>query len=48
MMAFMPMFMFIITWTLPSGLLLYWFTSSVIGVVQQLQANKMVAKIKEE
>ncbi len=48
MMAFMPMFMFIITWTLPSGLLLYWFTSSVIGVVQQLQANKLTAKIKEE
>ena len=48
MMAFMPMFMFIITWTLPSGLLLYWFTSSIIGVVQQLQANKLMAKIKEE
>ena len=48
MMAFMPMFMFIITWTLPSGLLLYWFTSSVVGVFQQLQANKLMAKIKEE
>lgn len=48
MLAFMPMLMFIITWSLPAGLLIYWFTSSVLGVIQQKQANKIMAKIKEE
>lgn len=41
MMAFMPMFMFVITWSLPAGLLVYWFASSVLGLIQQLQANRM-------
>ena len=48
MMAFMPMFMFVITWSLPAGLLLYWFTSSVIGIVQQFQANQLMKASKEE
>ncbi len=48
MMAMMPMFMFMITWSLPSGLLLYWFASSVIGLIQQLQASRHAAAIKEE
>lgn len=48
MMAFMPMFMFVITWSLPAGLLIYWFASSVIGLLQQLQANRIAAAIKEE
>lgn len=48
MMAFMPMFMFVITWSLPAGLLVYWFASSVIGLLQQLQANHIAAAIKEE
>lgn len=48
MMAFMPMFMFVITWSLPAGLLLYWFTSSVIGIVQQFQANQLMKAVKEE
>ncbi|MFZ2956148.1 MAG: YidC/Oxa1 family insertase periplasmic-domain containing protein [Candidatus Ozemobacteraceae bacterium] len=48
MMAFMPMFMFIITWSLPSGLLIYWFTSSIIGIFQQIQANQLTAAMKEE
>lgn len=48
MMAFMPMFMFVITWSLPAGLLVYWFASSVIGLIQQLQANRIAAAIKEE
>lgn len=48
MMAFMPMFMFVITWSLPAGLLVYWFASSVIGLLQQLQANRIAAAIKEE
>ncbi|MDD3147290.1 MAG: YidC/Oxa1 family insertase periplasmic-domain containing protein [Candidatus Riflebacteria bacterium] len=48
MMAFMPMFMFVITWSLPAGLLVYWFASSVLGLLQQLQANRFAAAIKEE
>ncbi|MGM0600751.1 MAG: YidC/Oxa1 family insertase periplasmic-domain containing protein [Candidatus Rifleibacteriota bacterium] len=48
MMAFMPMFMFVITWSLPAGLLVYWFASSVIGLLQQLQANRIAEAIKEE
>ena len=48
MMAFMPMFMFVITWSLPAGLLVYWFASSVIGLLQQFQANRIAAAIKEE
>lgn len=48
MMAFMPMFMFVITWSLPAGLLVYWFASSVLGLLQQLQANRIAAAIKEE
>jgi len=45
MMAFMPMFMFVITWSLPAGLLVYWFASSVLGLLQQLQANRMSAAL---
>ncbi len=48
MMAFMPIFMFVITWSLPAGLLVYWFASSVIGLFQQFQANRMAAALKEE
>lgn len=48
MMAFMPMFMFVITWSLPAGLLVYWFASSVIGLLQQFQANRFAAALKEE
>jgi len=45
MMAFMPMFMFVITWSLPAGLLVYWFASSVLGLIQQLQANRISAAL---
>ena len=47
-MAFMPMMMFVIMWSLPSGLLVYWFASSVLGLLQQLQANHIMDSIKEE
>lgn len=47
-MAFMPMMMFVITWSLPSGLLVYWFASSILGLLQQLQTNRMMASMKEE
>ncbi|MFA6748996.1 MAG: YidC/Oxa1 family insertase periplasmic-domain containing protein [Candidatus Ozemobacteraceae bacterium] len=48
MMAMMPMFMFVITWSLPAGLLVYWFASSVLGILQQYQANRIMAAMKEE
>ncbi len=48
MFAMMPMFMFIITWTLPAGLLIYWFASSVLGILQQYQARQIMASMKEE
>jgi YidC/Oxa1 family membrane protein insertase len=48
MFAMMPMFMFIITWTLPAGLLVYWFASSVLGILQQYQAKQIMANMKEE
>lgn len=48
MMAFMPMFMFVITWSLPAGLLVYWFTSSIIGIIQQIQANRIMSAAKEK
>lgn len=48
MFAMMPMFMFIITWTLPAGLLIYWFASSVLGILQQYQAKQIMANMKEE
>jgi len=47
-MAMMPMFMFVITWSLPAGLLVYWFASSVLGILQQYQANRIMAAMKEE
>ena len=48
MMAFMPMMMLFITFTLPSGLLVYWFASSVLGILQQLHSNHLMANMKEE
>ena len=48
MMTMMPIIMFMITWSLPAGLLVYWAASSVIGLFQQIQATKMVSAVKEE
>jgi len=48
MLAFMPLFMCFICWSLPAGLLVYWFASSVLGILQQIQANHFVAALKEE
>ncbi len=47
-MAFMPMMMMVFTFSLPSGLLVYWFASSVLGLLQQLQTNKIMASLKED
>lgn len=40
MLYFMPIFMAYITWTVPSGLGLYFFTMNVVSVLQQLYINK--------
>ncbi len=48
MMTIMPMMMFVITWTLPAGLLVYWFASSILGILQQKHANNLIAAMKEE
>ena len=47
-MAFMPVMMLVFTFSLPSGLLVYWFASSVLGLLQQLQTNKLMASMKED
>ncbi|MFQ6066230.1 MAG: membrane protein insertase YidC [bacterium] len=35
MMQFFPIFIIVMLWSLPSGVMLYWFTSSLISMVQQ-------------
>lgn len=47
-MAFMPMMMMVFTFSLPSGVLVYWFASSLLGLLQQLQTNKIMASLKED
>ena len=47
-MAFMPVMMLVFTFSLPSGLLVYWFASSVLGLLQQLQTNKLMSSMKED
>lgn len=40
----MPLMFFFIFYSAPSGLLLYWLTSNILQVVQQVIINKMMAK----
>ena len=40
----MPFMFFFIFYSAPSGLLLYWLTSNILQVVQQVVINKMMAK----
>ncbi len=35
MMQFFPIFIIVMLWSLPSGVMLYWFTSTLISIVQQ-------------
>ncbi len=35
MMQFFPLFLIVILWSLPSGVMLYWFTSTSFSIVQQ-------------
>ncbi len=39
MMAFFPVMMFFFSWTLPSGVVLYWFVSNLLSTVQQKIIN---------
>jgi len=39
----MPFFMVFITYSLPSGVLVYWFVSSVVGIAQQYYVMKKVS-----
>ena len=36
MMQFFPIFIIVILWSLPSGVMLYWFTSTLISLLQNL------------
>lgn len=40
MMQFFPLFLIFILWSLPSGVMLYWFTSTLISITQQLFISK--------
>ena len=48
MMYGMPFMFFFIFYSAPAGLLLYWLTSNILQVGQQLIINKMMAKKKAE
>jgi YidC/Oxa1 family membrane protein insertase len=40
MMMFMPVFLVVICMNLSSGLVLYWFVSNIIGILQQYYVTK--------
>ncbi|TET07350.1 membrane protein insertase YidC [Candidatus Aerophobetes bacterium] len=40
MMQFFPIFIIVMLWSLPSGVMLYWFTSTLISVLQQFLIRK--------
>ena len=42
MMAVMPIFLVLISWNLPSGVLLYWFVSNLFYILQQYILNKQI------
>ncbi|ACL22951.1 protein translocase subunit yidC [Desulfitobacterium sp. LBE] len=48
MLYFMPLFMAYITWTVPSGLGLYFFTMNIVSVLQQLYINRKLNKEQVE
>jgi YidC/Oxa1 family membrane protein insertase len=45
MMQFFPLFLIFILWSLPSGVMLYWFTSTLISILQQFFIAKKTATI---
>ena len=48
MMYGLPIFFFFLLYNAPSGLILYWLTSNILGVAQQLIINKVVKQKKDE
>lgn len=40
MMQFFPIFIIVMLWSLPSGVMLYWFTSTLISILQQFFIRK--------
>jgi len=48
MNTIMPLMITFISFSLPSGLSLYWFTSNLFGIGQQILINKKEEKIKQE
>jgi len=46
MMAVMPIFLVLISWNLPSGVLLYWFVSNLFYIMQQYILNKQIRESK--
>lgn len=48
MLYFMPFFMAYITWTVPSGLGLYFFTMNIVSILQQAYINKKLNKEQVE
>lgn len=48
MMYGMPLMFFFLFYNAPSGLLLYWLTSNILQIFQQLIINKMMAEKKAE
>jgi YidC/Oxa1 family membrane protein insertase len=47
MLYMMPLFIGWISLTLPSGLVLYWVTSNLLGFAQQFFVNRQVAQARE-
>lgn len=44
----MPLIFFFVFYSAPSGLLLYWLTSNILQIVQQIVINKIMAEKKQE
>jgi len=48
MMQFFPLFLILILWSLPSGVMLYWFTSTLISILQQFFIAKRNISLQEK
>lgn len=48
MMQFFPLFLILILWSLPSGVMLYWFVSTLISIVQQFILLKKTSATREK
>jgi len=48
MMYFMPLFLFFVLYSAPSGLLIYWIMTNVLTMFQQKATSKHRAKVEEE